>query len=245
MAYEYFKQITTILDKVQKEETKTIDESSRKIAEAIMNENSIYIFGASHAGILSEELFYRAGGLIPINPIFGSELLVSTSPITRTSKMEKLDGYGTILADSVGFKENDILIIHSVSGRNPVSIDMAITARDKGVFVIGLTNMSYKDNVESRHKSGKLLFEFCDIVINNHGIVGDAACSIDGLTQKVGATSTVIGAAILNTIVVEACNILAKNKVDVPVFYSANIDGGYLKNKDLLEKHAKVIHYQN
>ena len=39
-----------------------------------------YTFGASHAGILSEELYYRAGGLMLFNPIFGRELMLDSTP---------------------------------------------------------------------------------------------------------------------------------------------------------------------
>ncbi|MFQ7058319.1 MAG: hypothetical protein ACLRQX_06950 [Turicibacter sanguinis] len=44
-------------------------------------------------GILSEELFYRAGGLMLVTPIFGRELMLDNSPITLTSKMEQCVAY--------------------------------------------------------------------------------------------------------------------------------------------------------
>ena len=52
-------------------------------------------------------------------------------------------------------RQGDVIIIHSVSERNSVSVDAAIRAREKGAKVIVLTNMETSTAVESRHESGK------------------------------------------------------------------------------------------
>ena len=121
------------MDVIEKDEAKSMEECVDLLTTCILNKHSIYTFGASHAGILSEELYYRAGGLMLFNPIFGREIMLDTSPITLTSKMERCVGYGTILAQSkVNFKKDDVLIVHSVSGRNPVAIEIAAEAKKMG-----------------------------------------------------------------------------------------------------------------
>lgn len=243
--FQYMDKVTEILKVVRENESGVIQEAIDLMTEANLNKQSVFIFGASHAGILMEEMYYRAGGMMTINPIFGREVMLDRSPITFTSQMERLEGYGTSLASTVDFKENDVLILHSVSGRNPIIIDIAIAARKKGVKLIGLTNVSYSKSVTSRHSSGKRLFEVVDIVIDNHGDIGDACCDIKGIEQKVGASSTVVGASILNTIIVETCQKLVDNGVKYPpIFYSANLDGGDQLNQDLYEQYKESIHYQ-
>ncbi|MCM2140105.1 sugar isomerase domain-containing protein [Vagococcus fluvialis] len=243
--FQYMDKVTEILKVVKENESGVIQEAIDLMTEANLNKQSVFIFGASHAGILMEEMYYRAGGMMTINPIFGREVMLDRSPITFTSQMERLEGYGTSLASTVDFKENDVLILHSVSGRNPIIIDIAIAAREKGVKLIGLTNVSYSKSVTSRHSSGKRLFEVVDIVIDNHGDIGDACCDIKGIEQKVGASSTVVGASILNTIIVETCQKLVDSGVKYPpIFYSANLDGGDQLNQDLYEQYKDSIHYQ-
>lgn len=243
--FQYMDKVTEILKVVKEKESGVIQEAIDLMTEANLNKQSVFIFGASHAGILMEEMYYRAGGMMTINPIFGREVMLDRSPITFTSQMERLEGYGTSLASTVDFKENDVLILHSVSGRNPIIIDIAIAAREKGVKLIGLTNVSYSKSVTSRHSSGKRLFEVVDIVIDNHGDIGDACCDIKGIEQKVGASSTVVGASILNTIIVETCQKLVDSGVKYPpIFYSANLDGGDQLNQDLYEQYKDSIHYQ-
>ena len=108
-----------------------------------------------------------------------------------------------------------------------------------------MTNLAYSQSVTSRHPNGKRLFELADIVLDNHGDVGDAAVEIDGMDQKVSPTSTVVGAAMLDAIVAA----LVQKLVDAgmehpPVFYSANLDGGDELNRKLFAEYTDCIHYR-
>ena len=242
--FQYLTEIERLLEQVRSQEHCTMQAAIKLLTDAHLQQHSIYVFGASHAGILTEELFYRAGGLVTINPIFAPELSVQRSPITVTSQMERLVGYGKVIAESIAFKPNDVLLIHSVSGRNPVSIELALSAKQKGVKLIVLTNKCYSNSVASRHPSGKRLVELADIAIDNHGEKGDACCAIGDFKQKVGATSTVIGAAIVNALVVEVCQALLKQGIkQLPVFYSANLDSGDELNQALFAHYQPMIHY--
>lgn len=246
MEFKYIDKIKELMTIIMKEEQQHMKECVKILSDCIMNKNSIYTFGASHAGILSEELYYRAGGLMLFNPIFGKEIMLDNEPITLTSKMERCVGYGTSLANSkVDFKQNDVLIVHSVSGRNPVTLEIAMEAKEKGVKIIAITNVSYSKSVTSRHPSGKRLFELADTVLDNHGDVGDACVEIEGLQQKVSPTSTVVGALMLNSIVAAlAQNLVDRGMKKPPIFYSANIDGGDELNNKLYDEYKGSIHYK-
>lgn len=245
MSFQYFDEIRRLLELVEKEESEVMEKTVDILSETILQKHAIFTFGASHAGILSEELFYRAGGLVITNPIFGKEIMLDNSPITITSKMERLIGYGSILANKTPFNAGDVLIAHSVSGRNPVTIELAMEAKKKGVIVIALTNLAYSTSVTSRHPSNLNLYQVSDIVIDNHGDIGDACVSIEGLQQKVSPTSTVVGATILNTIIARTTQVLIdKGLSHPPIFYSANLDGGDALNDKIYEEYKEIIHYQ-
>ena len=242
--FQYFDRIQEILKEVELNEADAINQTIELLTDANLNGKGIYIFGASHAGILAEELYYRAGGMMTVNAVLALGLMRGQSPIAVTSKMERLEGYGTTLASTIPFKKDDVLILHSVSGRNPVTIDLALSAQEKGVKIVALTNVNYSKQVTSRHSSGKRLFELADIILDNHGDTGDACCSIEGIEQKVGPSSTVVGATILNTIIVEVTRKLTEHGVEYPpIFYSANLDGGDQLNQELFKKYENVIHY--
>jgi len=134
-------------------------------------------------------------------------------------------------------------LLHSVSGRNTVSIDMAIAAKEKGMNVVVITNMEYTQKVTSRHPSGKNLYEFADIVIDNHGEFEDSCMLLDGMNQKIAPTSSVVGCMIVNMIVISTVDNLLKLGIEPPVFRSANVDGGDEANKVIFERYKENIHY--
>lgn len=243
MKTQYFDEIHRILRQVEATQAEPMDLLAQKMAEAIRDHKNIYAFGCSHAGILAEELFYRTGGLAVINPILAPGLTLTVRPVTMTSQIERIEGYGSTIVSENGLAAGDVLIVHSVSGRNPVPVEVAIAAREKGAFVAALTNIAYSSSVSSRASCGKRLFEVCDIVIDNCGEIGDAVCAIEGMPEKVAASSTVVGAAILNSIVADTVERLVKSGTVPPVFMSANVEGGDEHNAVMLEEYKDNIKY--
>lgn len=245
MSFEYIEKIKEIIQKVETNESESITNAIELMTQTIKNKNNIYAFGASHAGIITMEMYYRAGGLVLVNPIFAKEVLLDVEPITQTSKMESLEGYGKIIAEGIDFQENDLLIVHSVSGRNPVAIDLVLEAKNKGVKILSITNVSYSKETKSRHSSGKRLYEVSDIVIDNHGVTGDAIVEIPNTNQTMGPSSTVIGSLIVNTVITETIKKLEAQGMDpLPIFYSANIDGGKEKNDQMMKSFKDRIKYK-
>lgn len=246
MEFKYLSIVNDLLSTIEKEESAHMEQCVEILHRCVTSKHSIYTFGASHAGILSEEMYYRAGGLMLMNPIFGREIMLDTEPITHTSAMERLVGYGTQLAHSrADFRAGDVLIAHSVSGRNPVTVEIALAAKEAGATVIAITNLDYSKSVTSRHPSGKRLCDIADVVLDNHGEIGDAAVSIDGMDQKVSPTSTVVGAVMLNAIVAALVQKLVDGGMKhPPIFYSANLDGGDELNRALYEEYKDSIHYR-
>ncbi|MCM3281711.1 sugar isomerase domain-containing protein [Exiguobacterium sp. MER 193] len=169
--------------------------------------------------------------------------MLDTRPVTKTSDLESLEGYGRVLAKHVPFQAGDILLAHSVSGRNPVMIDLVTAAKERGVKIIAITNKTYSMETTSRHSSGMRLYELADVTFDNHGRTGDATVYIEPLDQYIAPTSTVIGATIVNMLLVEVVEGLLEHDIEPPIFYSANLDGTAEKNKEMLSKNQTRIHY--
>lgn len=240
---KYINELIELLQRVAAEQESNIKESARLIVETSQRGGKIFIFGCTHAGILAQEAFYRTGGLAIINPILPPGLTCDVTPVTMTSALERQSEYGRIVLDNTDIGSGDLLFIHSVSGRNGVTVEMAIAAKEKGITVIGITNLEYSQASSSRHSSGKCLYELCDIVIDNCGCFGDAALNIEGFKSKVSPTSTVTGAAIINAICAESAALFIEKGIDPPVFMSANIDGGDECNAVILDKYKDQINY--
>ena len=240
---KYYSRISEIMSDVFEKEHDAMERAAQAIADANENGRSIFGFGCNHAGLITLELFYRSGGMVTINPIRAPGMMLEISPPTMTSEMERMLGYGKIILNNEPAKAGDVLILHSVSGRNAVTIDMAEAAKEKGMTLIVVTNMNTATSVTSRHPSGKLLHDFADILIDNHGDHGDATVKLEGFEQRIASSSTVVGAAILNAVMVRACEMLLERGINPPVFMSGNIDGGDAYNKAVIAEHKENIFY--
>lgn len=240
---KYIEGVNETLARAWEKNEDTISAAASLICEATKNKNNVFAFGCSHAGILAEEIFYRSGGMVTINPIFFPGFMLNTRPVTMTSMLERLPGLAKIIFDENKLKKGDVLIIHSVSGRNTVPVEMAQEASKSGVKTIAITNMEYSRAVTGRSPDKKKLYEVCDIVIDNCGCVSDASITIEGLPEKIGPTSTAVGSALLNALVIESVEKLIADGVVPPVFLSANIDGGTEHNAKVLEEYKDNIFY--
>jgi uncharacterized phosphosugar-binding protein len=241
--HTYYARVSEIFAEVFDKEAEALENAARVLAAANQEGRSIFGFGCNHAGLITLELFYRTGGMVTVNPIRAPGMMLELSPPTMTSEMERIPGYGKIILNNEPCKAGDVLIIHSVSGRNAVTIDMAECAREKGMTVIVVTNMNTATTVTSRHPSGKMLHDFADILIDNHGDRGDASIQLPGFEQKLASTSTVVGAAILNAVTARASELLWADGIKPPVFMSGNIDGGDAYNKAVIAEHKNNIFY--
>lgn len=120
----YMQAVAETLERAWTEQEEAFRAAADKLSAVIKRKGTVFIFGCSHAGILAEEVFYRTGGLAILNPVFFPGFMLNTRPITMTSQLERLPGLGTILVEQNGFRSGDLLIIHSVSGRNTVPVEM-------------------------------------------------------------------------------------------------------------------------
>ncbi len=239
-ANEYFENLQRILARIVTEQGDNIEAAAKAVADTLKNGGRIHTFGTGHSHMLAEEIFYRAGGLVNVNPILETGLMLHESA-SKSTALERLEGYGEILFDMHGIKEADILFLFSNSGRNGVAIDLGIIARDRGVKTVVITNMEHTMQGKSRHSSGKKLYELGTVVIDNCGCMGDASMEIKEIGRNVAPTSTAAGAAILNAIEARAVEIMVADGFVPEVFSSSNVDGGDEINDAYVKKYIKEI----
>ncbi|AQQ55237.1 SIS domain-containing protein [Planococcus lenghuensis] len=236
----YFNKVKEILQSVEEHETEKMAEAAGKVAASILNGGIIQLFGCGHSHLLTEEVFYRAGGLVPVKPILIEPLMLHEGALT-SSRLERQNGYAADFLTEQDFRDGDVVFVVSTSGRNPVPVDVALKAREKGAFIIALTSMNYAKSQASRHIDDRYLYDSADLVIDNHSLAGDAVLHSANVDVPFGPTSTVIGAAIVNAIFSEAIQLMADQGFQPPVFLSGNLDGADEHNKRLIEKYRDRI----
>ena len=236
----YLRNIRQLLEKLENTQEQTIEKVAEVCADSIYNGGLLYFFGTGHSHMICEESFYRAGGLASIYPILESDLMLHEGA-SKSSSYERLPGLGNVVVSHTPLGKGDVLFLISNSGRNCAIIDAALEAKKRGAITVAITSMNHTTSVASRHSNGLNLYQVCDYVLDNGGIVGDASVELEGLKQKIGPTSSVIDITLVNLVLVNAVELLLEKSMAPPVFTSANTDEGDSANKNILETYKPRI----
>jgi uncharacterized phosphosugar-binding protein len=240
---EYITKLQTLLERIKVEQASPIAEAGSLVANSLLADGVIHTFGTGHSHLLADEAFFRAGGIAAINPIL-DERLVFLKGALESTRAERVPGFARTLLDKEQVAQQDVAILISNSGRNNVPVEMALELKARGVKVIAITSVEQSRSSVPLHASGKRLFEIADITIDNCVPPGDALLTIKGLHSRIGPSSTVAGATIINSIVIEAVNETLRRGGDVPVLPSANLDGVTQERlKELLNRYRGRIRY--
>ncbi len=235
---KYFNEITNVIRNIYKIEKEKIDLAGKMTAKVLIDQGLIYVFGCGHSHMVCEEMFYRAGGLVPVNPIFEESVMLHSGAF-KSSMIERMSGYARYVIEDYNVTNRDILIASSSSGINSFTIEMAEEAKKRGAQVIGISSSNYLDK-PTHDINGRRLSDVTDILIDNHVPYGDAIVEI-GNELKAGPISSFCSFFIVNAIALAAIEEITKKGVVPPVFVSGNIKGGDIYNKQILEKYRSRI----
>ncbi len=217
-----------------------IEKAAQAMAETIKHDGLIHVFGCGHSQMFAQEMFYRAGGLVPVNALLIPHL--SLNPVAKLSTlMERMEGFVETYLDLEHTTPHDTMIIVSVSGRNGAVVDMALAAKKKNMTVIGLTSEKFSSQVSSRHSSNQKLADVADIVIDINCEFGDAALSMEGLPHKFVGTSTILGMMIIESLVAQTIENLVNDGVHPPIWVSSNTEAGDEINKVHIKNYKDKI----
>ena len=231
---DYYNNTIEILDKIYSEEADTIKRTGKILAEVFKRDGLLHVFGCGHSHMIEEELFFRAGGLAQVNPIFETSTMLHEGAV-KSSQIERMSGYAHLVLERYVVTPKDAMLIASTSGINSFPIEMALAAKDAGATVIGITSFFYRDH-PSRQTDGLHLSDVCDITINNHVPVGDACVQVKSDGTKSGPLSTLANIYIANSLILAACDQLSAWGIEPKVYRSGNCQGGDEDNADLINQ---------
>lgn len=233
---KYFKEMNGVVEKAYSTQENNIMNAADILTDCTKNGGIIHLFSTGHSSLLTEDVFWRAASLANTHAIFESSV-AGINEITKTSKIEKIEGIGQILVDYNHVNKPDVMICISNSGNNAVTNDVAIACKERGVPVIAFTNVEYADQLTTQHSSGKKLKDLADLVIDNCSMIGDAAVSIDGMDIKVGATSTIPVVYMLQGLMVQTCENSVKMGIQPDVWYNGHL----AYESDEVKKHNDML----
>ena len=150
-ATRYIEYFQSKIQEVLENEIPNIEKAAQLMAESCLTGGRIYVFGTGHSHLIAEEMYVRAGGLALVHAILPPEFALVNGMVTKSTLLERLEGYAPALIDLYHVGEKDTLMVVSNSGRNPVPVEMCLAAKAKGAKVVALTSMKHSATCTSRH----------------------------------------------------------------------------------------------
>ena len=237
---EYYGVIKDQLEAQFEQEGANIVKAAEYCAASVSAGRVIHVFGCGHSQMFAMEVFYRAGGLVPVNALLIPHLALFPKAKLSTLQ-ERVEGFADRYLRLEDVDARDTMIIASISGRNAAVVDMALEAHRIGMKVVALVSKQFAGSTTSRHSSGKNLMDVADVVIDVKCVSGDAALEIDGLEPHFCGTSTVLGMSIMESIIAQTIENCMKAGYVPPVYVSSNLDKGDAINDEHIKNYSKLI----
>lgn len=223
----YLDVIRAQLDHLRTTQRPAIDHAAAIVATSLDNDGVVHLFGTGHSHMLAEEVFYRAGGLVPVDAMLDPSVVLSGGA-WRSTETERRSGAAAEIAGRYDLRPGDAGIVISNSGRNPAPVEMAQLMRTRGLGVIGVTCVTHSLAAPPLVPPGVRLLDVCDVVLDTGGVYGDATLCVEGVPYAVGPTSTVVGAALLQCLFLATIERLMAAGAPVVNLPSANVAGADL-----------------
>lgn len=247
LAKAYLDVIRRLADQLEARELAHIDRIAERAAAAVQAGHVIHLY--DHGHMLNHELFDRAGGLAllgQIAPVRPSLPVKAVRPpagrdLPRPSSDLDMDReFARFVVLQSDMRAGDLFFIASAAGRAPFLVDLALAAREAGVNTIGLIAVRYAEALPPLHRSRQLLHHVVDDIIDLQTSEGDAELSLEGLDERIGPASGIMGALIGWMVVVALAEAMVARGIPPTVFRSAQYPDGPVKLREARERYQRL-----
>ncbi|MDR0335928.1 MAG: sugar isomerase domain-containing protein [Planctomycetaceae bacterium] len=243
--FGYLDTTLKILRRIEKEQQQNIEKAAALMVDAIAADRLIHVYGGGgHTTLVMGEMFFRAGGLANINPIMETGLSVFNQAL-KYLELERCVNYGRSIVKYFDLQKDDLLLIFHNIGINAATIDAAQEAKDAGVKIVAISSSYWQQEMPPehfiRHPSGKNLFDFADICIDDYNRVGDCVVTVPEFETPIAPNSNLVDFYIAHRLEIETVKQCIERKIEPPVWRSANTPNGDSFNKKFVEKYKSRV----
>lgn len=226
----YLEGVTERLTALTSGEAPAIRAVGVRCADAIAAGGVVHVFGAGHSRMAAEEAYPRIGAIVGFRPVVELALtyfheVVGPNGLEQAIFLERVPGYGKVIYDSLRTRPTDVLMIFSSSGLEHVILDLATAAHDDGLPVVAVTSLTYSAAAADARGGATRLADVADLVVDNHVPTGDAIVDLDGVPERVGASSSILNLAVMNAITCATAEQLVARGVTPMAFASPHLHG--------------------
>jgi len=244
LAKQWLDNVRGIMDTIEQTQMENIRKAAEVMADSIERGRWVHTFGCGHATLPIEEMYPRIGGFVGFHPMIELPLsffthITGEMGVHQFVFLERVEGYGVEIMKGYNFDARDTMWLFSHSGINNVNIDVAIEAKKKGMKVVAFGSAAAAKGKQTRHSSGKTIFDVADIVVDTCAPVEDASVPLKNHQDKIGPVSTMAFVTCVWMTVTTIAEILADRGVKLFIHPSHNVPGDTTAKQRLEEALAE------
>ena len=233
---EFFDLVKNNVEEVYDGQLSEIQEVASLFGSCMENKGVVQLFGVKHGEEFVNELNYRAGGIALYHALRLKDLV-----LLQKIDQKDVDDSSVYEDRSVADKFNEVYVLDerdmyclvSFYGNEPLVLELAKRAKQKGQKVVGIVNKRSYDAHE-----GKLL-EYCDAFLDMGANEPDIALCIEGV--KAGQLSSTVSNVMAQMLTGEVYRYFVTRGLEAPVLLSANINGADVHNNSLTDPYGRRI----
>lgn len=230
LAKQWLGNARDVMSRIEETQMENIRKAAEVMADSIEVGRWVHTFGCGHATIPIEEMYPRIGGFVGFHPIIELPLTFFTRitgemGVHQFLFLERAEGYGVEIMKGYNFDPRDTMWLFSHSGINNVNIDVALESKKRGMKVVVFGSAEAAKGRQSRHSSGKTLFDVADLIVDTCAPLGDSSVPLKNHQDKVGPVSTMAFVTCVWMTVTTVAEILADRGVKLFIHPSHNVAG--------------------
>ena len=244
LAKQWLDNARNVMTQIEETQMDNMRKAAEVMANSIESGRWVHTFGCGHATLPIEEMYPRIGGFVGFHPLIELPLSFFTNitgqmGVHQFVFLERVEGYGIEIMKGYNFDERDTMWLFSHSGINNVNIDVAIEAKKKGMKAVAFGSAAAAKGKQTRHSSGKTIFDVADIVVDTCAPVEDASVPLKNHQDKIGPVSTMAFVTCVWMTVTTIAEILADRGVKLFIHPSHNVPGDTTAKQRLEEALAE------
>lgn len=230
LAKQWLDNARGVMEKIETTQMENITKAAMAMADSIEKGHWVHTFGCGHATLPIEEMYPRIGGFVGFHPMIELPLtfftrIVGEMGVHQFVFLERVEGYGVEIMKGYNFHPDDCMWIFSHSGINNVNIDVALEAKKRGMKLIVYGSAAAAKGKQTRHSSGKTIFDIADIVVDSCAPIEDASVVLKNHQDKIGPVSTMAFVTTVWMTITTCAEILADRGVKLYIHPSHNVPG--------------------
>lgn len=230
LAQQWLSNARNVMTQIEETQLDNIRQAATVMADSIEAGRWVHTFGCGHATIPIEEMYPRIGGFVGFHPMVELPLTFFTRitgemGVHQFVFLERVEGYGVEIMKGYNFDPRDTMWVFSHSGINNVNIDVALEAKKRGMKVIAYGSAAAAKGKQTRHSSGKTIFDIADIVVDSCAPIEDATVPIKNHQDKLGPVSTMAFITCVWMTVITVAELLVDRGFKLHIHPSHNVPG--------------------